>query len=145
MKHLLLFCALVAVLNSCEIPVICCDNEPPTFGAIIRTSEDLDYLTANSDKTIVMYYDGETTHNGWDDVKPETFLAGDTTRLTALQVYSARVNGIQPFYLQVGDDIDTIHVEINKKKLKFTEVLFNGEPAKEANKSTGAYWLMIKT
>ena len=115
------------------------------FGAIARTSEGLDYLTANSDKTIVMYYDGETTHNGWDDVKPETFLAGDTTRLTALQVYSARVNGIQPFYLQVGDDIDTIHVEINKKKLKFTEVLFNGEPAKEANKSTGAYWLMIKT
>lgn len=144
MKALFIFCALVAVLNSCEIPVICCDDEPPTFGTIIRTSEGEDYLTANSDKPMDMYYDGETKQNGWDDVVPETYMEGDTTMLTALQVYSRSVNGIKTFYLTVGDDIDTIYVDVNKKKRKFTEVLFNGEPAQEINASKGVYWLMIK-
>jgi len=54
------------------------------------------------------------------------------------------MNGIKTFYLKVGSDIDTLYVDVDKKR-NFKSVGFNGQPAQEiTNPKAGPYWLLMK-
>ncbi|PKV62395.1 hypothetical protein [Pontibacter ramchanderi] len=143
MKYLLIFSLLAVIVSGCDTPV-CCDPGPPNFFAVIRTSEGTDYLTSNAGKPIDLYYDGENKDDEKTDVHPIIFLQGDTTKLECINITSVSMNGIKTFYLKVGSDIDTLYVDVDKKR-NFKSVHFNGQPAQEiTSRKAGSFWLMKK-
>lgn len=146
MKYLLIFSLLAVIVSGCEVPV-CCDLDPPRFMAVIRTSEGVDYLTAHAGEPIDLYYEGENEEDAKSDARPITFLQGDTTKLEGINVTSVSISGIKTFYLEVGSDIDTLYVDVEKKgsEEKIKTVHFNGQPAREiTSPKAGSYWLMQK-
>ena len=143
MKYLLIFSLLAVIVSGCDIPV-CCDPGPPRFMAVIRTGEGLDYLTAQAGEPIDLYYEGENEADEKTNAQAFTYLQGDTTRLEGINVTSVSMNGIKTFYLKVGSDIDTLYVDVDKKR-NFKSVRFNGQPAREiTSPKAGPYWLMHK-
>lgn len=143
MKYLLAFSLLAIIVSSCEVP-ICCNPGPPRFMAVIRTSEGIDYLTAHAGEPIDLYYEGENKEDEKTDARPITFLQSDTTKLEGINVTSVSMNGIKTFYLKVGSDIDTLYVDVDKKR-NFKSVRFNGQPAQQiTSPKAGPYWLMQK-
>ncbi|WP_162428763.1 hypothetical protein [Pontibacter pudoricolor] len=143
MKYLLVFSLLAVLVSGCEVPV-CCDPGPPRFMAVIQTSEGVDYLTSRAGEPIDLFYEGENALDEKTNAQPFTYLQGGTTKLEGVNVTSLSIQGIKTFYLKVGSDVDTLYVDVDKKR-NFKSVRFNGHPAQEiTSPKAGSYWLMQK-
>lgn len=124
LKYLILLSLIIAGISACETPV-CCDPGPEPFRAIVLTQEGGDYLAQNADESVQLYYFENSNKKFLD---PEVGLVRDTAYLYEPNIPMKSIQGIKDFYLQVGNDVDTLYVDVAKNN-RFKSVKFNGEPA----------------
>lgn len=112
------------LLAACETPV-CCNPGPEPFRAIVLTQEGSDYLAQSAEDLIQVFF----IENGVKKyLDPQVGLVNDTCRLYEPNIPMRSVQGFKDFYLQIGNEVDTLFVDVGKNN-RYNTVRFNGEIA----------------
>ncbi len=120
MKYLIVFFFASVSIISCETPGA--EVGPTPFAAYIYTKEGVNYLDQHQDDSVMVYHlkGGQKIYS--------TVRVWTNTDSTILEVVNdfQHDSNLQDYYLQVGDDIDTLLIK--RKGFEFQEVRFNNKP-----------------